>query len=271
MGQTDRQHTVLPFQRLQPLHETLRRGPRGVHDHGHAAIGHRRHGPPAVRHLRCAQVDQLEGALQDVGVRILLEGDQQVGMRQHGRAEVVVRVQLGADHHAGAHQLPHAGEQVALAIGVAIGHHRAVQAQQHQLHRQRGLQVGQDLVTQGLVSQAGGGAAGLGGGHQAFDQGPAMLTGALAGGMQRAAEHAHPRWVGAARPVSAVDLERRQPGRHGRKGVGLGGQAGGEHAHGGLPRCKAIDGSRGAGTQSMRVHVWPQRFGVTVGKTPEPG
>ena len=82
--------------------------------------------------------DQFERALQDVGVRILLEGHQHVGLFDHRRAQVVVRVELGADHHLRPDDGAHALQQVALAVVVAVGDHRAVQAEQHHVHRQRG-------------------------------------------------------------------------------------------------------------------------------------
>ena len=83
-----------------------------------------------------AQVHQFQRAFQDVGVRVLLEGHQHVGVVHHRLAQVVVRVELGADHHLGPDDGAHALQQVAFAVVVAVGHHRAVQAEQHHVHRQ---------------------------------------------------------------------------------------------------------------------------------------
>ena len=128
MGQADRQHATLPLQSLQSLYKTLGRLAGGVHDRHHAAVGHRRLGPATVLHLGGAQIDQLECPFQHIGVGVLLEGDQQVSLRHHRLAQVMVRVQFSPDHHVGADDRAHPGQQVTLAVGVAIGHHGAVQA-----------------------------------------------------------------------------------------------------------------------------------------------
>ncbi len=96
----------------------------------------------------------------------------------HRRCQVHVRVELGAHDHLGPHHGAHPGQHVAFAVVVALRHHRAVQAQQHHVHRQRAAQVGQQLVTQLLVGFARDGAAGLGARDHALDQASSRAAGA---------------------------------------------------------------------------------------------
>ena len=84
--------------------------------------------------------------------------------------EVAVRVQLDADHAACAHDGPHAADDVALHVGVAVGDHGAVQAEQDAVERHRGPALVEDLVAHGFVVAAVGGAGGAGGEAAALDQ-----------------------------------------------------------------------------------------------------
>jgi hypothetical protein len=144
----DRQDAVLALERLDPVDERTRRIARGVHRDQHLAVDGRTDQLDLAFDLRRAQVDQLVGALEDVGVRVLLERDQQVGVGQHRRRQVVVRIELGADHRLRADQRAHAGQQVALAVVVPVGDHRAVQAEHDHVDRQRRAQVAKQLVAQ---------------------------------------------------------------------------------------------------------------------------
>ncbi len=142
----DREDAVAALQCDQPVDIAACRLLVGPDGDDHLAVDHCRHGRDASLHLRRAQVHQLQRPLADIGVRIFLVGHQDVGMRHHGIRQVAVRIQLGADHHAGANQRAHAGEQVALAVRIAVRHHGAVQAQHHHVDRQRALQVAEQLV-----------------------------------------------------------------------------------------------------------------------------
>ncbi len=197
----------------------------------HLAVDHGSHGADLALHLGRAQVDQFQGALQHVGVRVFLEGDQHVGVLDHLRCQVAVRIKFRADHHLGPDDGAHALQQVAFAVIVAIGHHRAVQAEQHHVHGQRRAQVGQQFLAQGFVGMARGRAAGLRAGHHAFAQLPAAFLAAQPGGPQWAREERHLVGMLAGREVAAV-LEGREAGGHRPEGIGFGGEGGTEDTHG---------------------------------------
>ena len=78
--------------------------------------------------LCSAQVDQLESALQDVGVRILLE-DHWKRVVADVVGQVAVQVQLGADGHARADQGAHPAQDLGLAVVMGLGDHGPVQVQ----------------------------------------------------------------------------------------------------------------------------------------------
>ncbi len=205
-----------------------------MHRDDHLAVDHRRQRANPLLDGRRAEIDQLERALEHVGVRIFLVGDQQVGALDHRRREVAVRIELGTDHDVGPDDGAHPLQQVALAVVVAVGDHRAVQAEQHHVDRQRRPQVGEQLLAQRLVARARRRAARLRAGHQALDQVPAQCLAAQPRRPQRAGEIEHLVRMGAGRVVAAV-AERRHAGGHGREGVGFGGDAAAEDTHGAGP------------------------------------
>ena len=135
------QHTIVTLQGLDAVHEGARRITRGVHQDDHFTIHHGQCRANALLDHGGAEIDQFEGALLDVGVRIFLVADQQVGLLQHGRAQMVVRIKFGADHHIGTYDLAHARQDVAFAVVIAVGDHGAVQPEQHHVHWQRLTQV----------------------------------------------------------------------------------------------------------------------------------
>ncbi len=175
---------------------------------------------------------QLDTAWCVVNVRILLAGDQHGARIDHGGAEIAVQVQQRADRQLGPDQGAHRLQQVALAVRIALGQHRAMQSQQHGIHRQRGLQVGEQLVTQLLVVAARQRPRGLGLREQARQQHIALRGRRL----QRAAEHrlldqALQR-TGLAAPYQHAFAEGLQAGGQRREAVGLVDQAGEEEFQG---------------------------------------
>ena len=174
MGDRDRQHAVLAFHRHQLVDEAAHRFAAGVHDRDELAIEHAARRPDATLGLGHAQVDQLIGAVQDVGMGVFLVADDEVGGFHHGRGQMAVRIQFRADHRVRADDLARAAQQVALAIVVAVGHHRAVQAEQRHVHGAGVAQVLQQLVAQRFIGVASGDAGRHGGGGQAFDQRPVL-------------------------------------------------------------------------------------------------
>ena len=125
-----------------------------------------------------------------MSVGVFLVADDEVGGFHHGRGQVAVRIQLRADHRVRADDLARAAQQIAFAIVVAVGHHRAVQAEQRHVHGAGVAQVLQQFVAQRFIGVARGDAGRHGGGGQAFDQRP-VLPLALARRPQRAGIHLH--------------------------------------------------------------------------------
>gem|GEM_PF-3753496 len=224
------QHPVVPFQRLNPVDEAAGRFARGVNRHHHAAVGQRGHRVGPALRLGFAQSDEFARPLHHIGVRIFLHRYQDVGVVHHRRCQVHVRVELGTHDHLGPHHGAHPRQHVAFAIVVAVGDHRAVQAEQHHVHRKGAAQVGQQLLAQPFIGFPGDGAAGLGAGDHALDQGPALARGHFARRAQRPREECQLFRVLPRREIAPV-LEGRQAGGHGSEGIGLGRQGAAENAH----------------------------------------
>ena len=226
----DREHAVAALESLDPIDQAPPRLACRMDNADHARIGQRRHRPDAaLRHGR-AQVHELECAVQHVGVRILLERDQQVGKSHHVLAQVAVRVELGADHDLWADDAAHALEQVAFTVVIALRDHRAVQAEQHHVHRQRGVQVAQQFIAQRLVHRPRDDARRLRRGDHAFTQAPAVLRRTQPCGPERRGEELHLLRVLAGGEVTAL-LERHHAGGHGCECVRFGGERGAEDSH----------------------------------------
>ena len=119
---------------------------------------------------------------------------------------VAVRWQCGSSSApitVSADDLARAAQQVALAIVVAVGHHRAVQAEQRHVHGAGVAQVLQQLVAQRFIGVASGDAGRHGGGGQAFDQRPVLALGALPRCPQRTGIHLHAVRMLAGRVIAA--------------------------------------------------------------------
>ena len=135
---------------------------------------------------------------------------------------------------------PHALDEVALGVVIAIGDHRPVQAEQHAVDRHRGGKLGEDLVAHLLVVGLLRRARRLGPEARALDELEPFLPGAPARDVERRR--------GVARDIRMLPrriverrLVARAVGRDRGEGVRLGGERGGEEAHAdsGLLRGKA--------------------------------
>ncbi len=84
-------------------------------------------------------------------MRILLVGDQQVGGFHHHIRQMEMQVQFGANHHIRPDHFADLGEQFALAVVAAVGDHRAVQIDQHDIQWHCGLDPCNNLVPEFLV------------------------------------------------------------------------------------------------------------------------
>ena len=88
-----------------------------------------------------AEPEQIFRPFADVDVGILLVGDERGRGLQHQRRNVAVQVELAAHHGIRADDRAQPGQQVALAVVVALRHHGAVHVDQHEVERQRGLRL----------------------------------------------------------------------------------------------------------------------------------
>ena len=164
---------------------------------------------------------QLGRTLHRVGVRVFLVADKHVGAVEHQGAQVAVQVEFGADRDLRADDGAHLGQEVAFAVVIAVGHHGAVDIDQHGIERQGGFHAGQDLVAEILVDLAHRCAGRGGEGREPLDHGPAALLGLLAPDMHRRGEVGGLVSGGVAAP-DAVFLVAAQAGRKGHELIGFG-------------------------------------------------
>ena len=146
-----------------------------------------------------------------------------------------MRVELHADDAARADDRAHALDHVAFDVVVAVRDHRAVQAEQHAVQRQRGTHLAQDFVAHEFIVRAVGGAGRAGGEAAPLDQGEAFRRGAPAGDEQRGGAHARRVVRVLAGAVEHAFLVGGEGGRQRREGVGLGGDGGANRRMGGSP------------------------------------
>ena len=119
-------------------------------------------------------------ALVEIGVRKFEERRQYIGVFDTLRRQMAVRIEFGGDQHLRPDHAAHPGQQIALAIVIALRDHRAMQAQDDTVDRQRGPQLGKDFVAQRLIGLALQQAARLGPGRGAFHHVEIVFGSALA-------------------------------------------------------------------------------------------
>ena len=230
------------LQRLHAIDEAAHRLLAGRQHVEHAAIpdGHVRPDLAAGRAER--ELDHLLGAVGEVDMRHLLEGDEDVAVRHPPGGEMAVRVELGCDHGTRPGEAAHPLEEVAFAVVIAVGDHGAVQAEDDDVDRQGGTELAENLVAQTFIGGAGNEAGRLGPGRRALDQGEALGAGAAAGDdHRRAAQRRGRRML----PRGGVEtlLERGEIGRDRRKRVGLGGERSRKDAHPAVRQKKVLTAS----------------------------
>ena len=194
--------------------------------------------PSAPQGRLVTEPEQILRPLADVDVGILLVGDERRRRLQHQRRDVAVEVELAAEHRVRTDDLAQAGQQVALAVVVALRHHGAVHVDEHEVERQRGLGLREDAIAIVLVDAANRPPGRLGEGAKALDDLVPSFLGTRAPDVQRLAE-GRGRMAGRIaveeRCVQVRLLARRQRG----EGVGLGPETGDEDAHGHFLRMAA--------------------------------
>lgn len=234
VSERDREDAVATLERLHPVDEAPHRLARGVEEGDHPAVGDGGDGSDLTARRTQREVDELAGAPERVGVRIFLVEDEEVGSLEHRLRQVAVRIELGADHHRRTHPGAHRAQQIALAVLAAFGDHRAVQAQEHDVDRERRLELGEHPTAQ-LPPGGGGREAGRGGeGLQAFDQREAFGARPLTRGDQGPGEEAGLLGVRSGLEPE-IFAEARDAGRDRREAVGLGPDRRCEDAHRRLP------------------------------------
>ncbi len=224
----------LPSRRLDAVDEGAHQRLRGRIHLDLPAVVERHDRLDLAPELAQDEIEHILGALDHVGVRVFLVADDDVGGAHALQRHVAVRIELDADHAVLADDGACPLDDVALHVVVAVGDHGAVQSEQHAVDRQGGLQLAQDLVAHELVVGPVGGAGRAGGEAAALDQREPLGGGTPAGDEQRG--RAHARGIGGVLAGSEEHafLVGGEAGRQGREGVGLGGERGGEQAHGAL-------------------------------------
>ena len=142
-------------------------------DHAAVKEGHCRPGFPFGR--VGDDIEQIGGAICDIGVRVLLIEDNGIGRVDHRLGHIAVKVELDADLDIRPDNPAYALDDVGLAVVVAVGHHGAVQAKQDDVDGQCLLQTFEEFISEAFVSGAGCYASGLCPGVKAEDIFPAAI------------------------------------------------------------------------------------------------
>ena len=200
-----------------------------------------------------ADIEQFGCAFAHVDMRIFLEDHERIRVLDHLRGDRAVEVQLTADYGIRPDDPAHPGEQVALAVLIALRGHGAVHGQEHDIDRHRRAEVLQYLVAKALIDAAHGEARRLGESGEALHDLALALLGGGAPDMQRQAESGGGMPGGIAVEEHGV-LEGLQTGRHGREGVGLGPEAGDKDFHG-SPKSD-LDNGRSGRADSAHTRSW---------------
>ncbi len=259
MRQRQRQDAILAF----GGHHVIDKGPhhrplRRIHrDHPAIEIAHHRAGPAGGGIER--QGKEVMRALGNVGMRVFLKTDDQVGGGQHGGRQVAMRVDLERDDRIVAQDVAGPRHQIALAIVIPIGDHRAVHRQHDDIGPLTG-DIGQDGIAELFISGAADQARGLRPGGQAVDNLPALRLARLPPDMQR-----HGAGYGRNRSRRGRDQLGREglpPGRDRREGVGFVRKGGQEHFHA-LSPCQ----NRLARWASTWTRIRPKPIGMAIAKT----
>ena len=226
----DVEDSLLLFQCGELVHEAPQRLAGGGEEPDHAAI----EGRDDRLHLALGGIgedrEEVEHPVHDVDVGVLLVADQRRRLLDHPIRHVRVEIELRSHGNLGTNQLAHAGQDVALAVVAAVGHHGAVEHQQHAVHGQGCLQIREKLVAQLLVEGLRRRPRRLREGEEPLRHLPSALTPQLA---QQRAGAPDRRRILLAR-IRAVNqhqvLPHVRPRRHRGEGVGLGGQHAQEHS-----------------------------------------
>ena len=151
MGERDREHAFLAFERAHAVDEGAAGLARRRHQLDHPAIIERHHRPDLAADGPDDDGDEFLGALDEIDMRVFLVEDDGVCEPHPLLGQVAMRIEFDADRHLRPDQSADMLEDVALAIVIAMRHHRAVQAEQHAVDRQGRLELPEDLVAHLLV------------------------------------------------------------------------------------------------------------------------
>ena len=141
-------------------------------------LARRRGEPRAGLEHALEQPRRARAGLGHVDVRVGAVGHQGVGALEHGARQVAVQIEARRDRHARPDQLAHPAQDLAFAVVVLFGHHRAVQVEVNAVHRQRGLQVLEQAAEDALEGVVGDLRRGAGRGPGGADQAVAFARAA---------------------------------------------------------------------------------------------
>ena len=229
VGKRERQDPVLPLARAHLIDICAHRTGGGGHGQDHPAVEIAHHRLSLALGGVFREAKQVFGPLGHIDMGVFLEADQEGGLFHHQVGQKTMRVQKPADHRIGRGGAQ-VGHQVALAIVIAVGDHRAVQSQQDDVGPARGPEVVDDLVAKAFVDRFHGQSGGLGMGRQGFNHVPAQTLGIVAPDMQRAGP-VHRRVFGGVSVMDRAIFKAEHPGGQRRKGIGFGAETGNEQFH----------------------------------------
>ncbi len=175
MNDRERQHVrVAGLNGFQVVNERAHRFARGGEDVDHPAVEDRHDRRDAAFQGIDGNPPEILGTVDEIGVRKLLEGDEEVdGGHALGR-QMAVWVDFRAEQGVGSDDLADACQQIAFRVEIAIGHHGAVQAHDDGIDWHGGAELVEDLVAQALIGLPVDEAGRIGPGCRPLDQRPAL-------------------------------------------------------------------------------------------------
>lgn len=167
-------------------------------------------------------------------MREFLESDDDIRRLDHLVGQVAMHVQFGADNRIRPGDDAGMRQQIALAIIIAARHHRAMQAEQHDIDRHRRAELIENLVAQAFIGLARNEPGRLGPGGGAFEERKAIGAGAAARRHHRAGTERRRLGMSAGRAIEGA-LERASIDEERREGIRLGRQK--RHKN---PHCRPL-------------------------------
>ena len=96
---------------------------------------------------------------------------EEIRFAHHGLGEIAVEIEGHRDGHPRPHHAAHGLDEIALAVVEPLGHHGAVQVEEHAVHRARRLEITEHPLLHVAVDVLGDEAGGRGGGGHGGNEG----------------------------------------------------------------------------------------------------